>query len=258
VIFSWLKQRRRRKLAAAPLPAEWKRVIQRNVRLYRGLPPAEQHSLERRTLVFVAEKHWVGCGGLEMTDEVKVTIAAQACLMLLGVPEDFCFDGLLSVLVYPTAYLMPPQHQQHNVVVDLDLEMLGEAWHRGPVVLSWEHVLRGCRDGDDGQNVVIHEFAHQLDGLDGAADGMPPLTGRGEQRRWEQVAAAEYERLVASSERGEATLLDQYGATNRAEFFAVASECFFEQPLRLRRRHPELYEILRGLYRQDPAARREV
>lgn len=257
MIFSWFKLRRRRKLATAPFPPEWKRFVEQNLRHYRRLPPSDRQSLERRTQVFVAEKQWVGCGGLAMTDEVRVTIAAQACVLLLGVPEDYCFDRLRSVLVYPSAYLMPPEHQQHHLVVDLDLEMLGEAWHGGPVVLSWDHVLRGTRDGEDGQNVVIHEFAHQLDGLDGAADGMPPLTGRGQRQRWEQVADAEYERLVESSERGEATLLDQYGATSRAEFFAVASESFFEQPRRLRRRHPELYELLRDLYRQDPATWRE-
>jgi Mlc titration factor MtfA (ptsG expression regulator) len=257
MLLTWLRKRRRRRLLRTPFPDAWLGYLHRNVGLYALLSPAEQARLRDDLRVFAAEKNWEGCGGLAMTDEVKVTVAAQACLLLLGLDHDY-FGRVLSVLVYPSAYRAGEEREdQTGVVVEGHDGRLGEAWYRGPVVLGWDGVLRGGRNYQDGRNVVLHEFAHQLDFLDGYGDGTPPLIGRDQYRRWHEVMTTEYERLVAESEAGRATLLDAYGTTNPSEFFAVATECFFEQPVPLRRRHRPLYDLLREYYRQDPAERFE-
>ncbi|MBN2492912.1 MAG: zinc-dependent peptidase [Planctomycetes bacterium] len=237
------KRWRRKRLLARPFPDAWEACLTRNVRHYPRLPEDERKKLRDCVAIMVAEKEWVGCRGLEMTDEIKVTIAGQASLLLLGGDGRYVFDGVLSVLVHPDAF-----------VTDVYMETFGEAWPRGPVVLSWRHVVAGGADPADGLNVVLHEFAHQLDGLDGEMTGTPPLGSRRELERWREVAEREYLRLVNRAERGQVSLLDQYGAANRAEFFAVTTECFFERPLELAAQHPELYALFRDFYRQDPAA----
>lgn len=247
MIFSWLKRRRRKQIVARPFPAEWLAYLQANVVQYRLLTPPEQEKLRRRVQVFVAEKTWEGCGGLVVDDEMKVTIAAQACLLVLGIEYEYHYDQIRSVLVYPDTYLHPPQSVAWY---DEEREVFGEAWHRGPIVLSWKNT-KAIAD-EAGGNLVFHEFAHHLDDLEGGMDGTPPLE-RGQFRRWERVVDEEYRRLVRASQQGHATLLNQYGAASRAEFFAVATECFFERPVALEKRHPELYAILRDFYRQDPA-----
>jgi Mlc titration factor MtfA (ptsG expression regulator) len=255
MLFSWLKKRRRRKLLAAPFPAEWLKYLETNVGHYRYLSPAEQAQLRDDLRIFIAEKNWEGCGGLRMTDEIKVTVAAQACLLVLGM-EPYYFDRVRSILVYPAGFRAPESVDWHSGLVDEEgADLSGQAWYRGPVVLSWEDVLTEGREPGYGQNLVYHEFAHQLDMLDGVVDGTPPLRDRVQARRWREVMTREYQRLVNESERGRATLLDEYGATDEGEFFAVATECFFDQPVALRRRHPALYDLLRDYYRQDPAAR---
>jgi len=253
VFFSWLKRRRRRKLLAESFPRAWEEHLDRNVGLYNRLPREDQRKLRDCLRIFVAEKHWVGCGGLELTDQIRVTIAAGACILLLGI-DDYYFDHLKSVLVYPDAFVQPPEFQSPYGVVDEDRANSGEAWQRGPVILSWEDVLCDALDPGDGRNVVLHEFAHKIDGLDGEMGGTPPLHGAGAKQRWNRVIEREFQRLEDRVSRGKATLLDRYGASNRAEFFAVATECFFEQPVRLQRRHPALYDILRDFYCQHPAA----
>jgi len=224
------------------------------VALYGQLGEAEQAKLRDDLRVFVAERYWEGCAGLTVTDEMKVTIAAQACLLVLNIEHDY-FSRVPSILVYPSSYRVPTGRRGPDGSVNPDSGRLGEAWYRGPVILAWDSVLRGGMDGHDGQNVVLHEFAHQLDFLDGYADGTPPLSSREAYRKWHEVMTAEYQRLVQESEYGRARVLDAYGATNPAEFFAVATEAFFEKPLSLRQRHPALYEVLRDYYRQDPAER---
>ncbi|HET6880267.1 MAG TPA: zinc-dependent peptidase [Pirellulales bacterium] len=247
MIFSWLKRRRRRQILAQPFPPEWLRYLEANVVQYRLLTPAEQEKLRRRVSVFVAEKKWIGCGGLVVDDEMKVTIAAQACLLVLGIEYEYHHDQIRSLLVYPDTYLHPPGHDGLHAE---ERAVGGEAWHRGPIVLSWKNTKAIA--GEVGGNLVFHEFAHHLDDLDGGLDGTPPLE-YGQLRRWDRVVEEEYHRLVRASRHGRATLLNQYGASNRAEFFAVATECFFERPTALEKRHPELYGILRDFYRQDPA-----
>lgn len=247
-MFSWFKRRRRQRILATDFPSEWLTYLQANVVQYRLLTPPEQAKLRQRVQVFVAEKTWVGCGGLVITDEMKVTIAAQACLLVLGIEYEYHYDRIQSILVYPNTYLHPPRirggvHQEESPIY-------GEAWHRGPIILSWKNT-KNLPD-EDGGNLVFHEFAHHLDDLDGGMDGTPPLE-RDQEERWDRVVDEEYHRLVRASRQGRATLLNQYGASNRAEFFAVATEYFFERPIALREQHQELYQILSDFYRQDPA-----
>ena len=249
MLFAWLRQRRRRELLATPFPAPWLPYLRDRVPLYTLLTQAEQAKLRDDLRVFTAKHPWEGCGGLNVTDEMKVTIAAQACLLILNIEHDY-FSRVPSILVYPSGYSAPAKRLNPDGTIGHGPGRLGEAWYRGPVILAWDAVLQSGRDG---QNVVLHEFAHQLDFLDGYADGTPPLPSREAYRRWHEVMAAEYDRLVCESAHGRARVLDAYGATNPAEFFAVATEAFFEKPLPLRDRHPALYAVLRDYYRQDPA-----
>ncbi len=244
----WSKKRRRRRLLAEPFPVEWLEILRRSVRQYALLTSAEQAKLRDRLRVFVAEKEWEGCGGLEVTDEMKVTIAAQACLLVLALDYEYHYDRIQTVLIYPDTYIHPPQTQ--GGLVRGPAAIHGEYWHRGPVVISWKNT---GSDATRGANLVFHEFAHHLDDLDGGMDGTPPLESGEPTRRWREVVDAEFRRLVTQAQRGEPTLLDEYGAESQAEFFAVATECFFERPIALRARHAQLYGVLRGFYRQDPA-----
>jgi Mlc titration factor MtfA (ptsG expression regulator) len=228
-------------------------VLAQNFLPYRFLSETQKAKLHDELRLFVAAKNWEGCGGLTLDDGIRVTIAAHACLLALGMDGD-PFASVRTILVYPSAYVAPTvEPLGSGVVLETEIEHEGEAHRRGPVILSWQDVLADCRNPQKGKNLVFHEFAHQLDMLDGAADGVPPLASREQARRWRKVMAAEYRRLVAASQQGRATLLDQYGATNEAEFFAVATECFFNLPIALSRQHPRLYESLRDYYRQDPA-----
>ena len=204
--------------------------------------------------VFIAEKNWEGCGGLVMTDEIKVTIAAHVAIMLLGLEHNY-FPAVLSILVYPAAFQVPRRQMVGNVEVDEASGLLGEAWYRGPVIFSWKEVRREGRRPHSGRNVVWHEFAHQLDMLDRSTDGTPPLANLEQRKRWQAVMTAEFDQLTSDARAGRPTLLDEYGATNEAEFFAVATECFFDLPGPLHDEHPELYSLLSEYYRQDPAQR---
>ncbi|MBI3840011.1 MAG: zinc-dependent peptidase [Planctomycetia bacterium] len=251
---SWLRKWRRKKILATPFPSDWLAHLKQNVVAYDHLTPREQAKLRDDLRVFIAEKNWEGCAGLELTDEMKVTIAGQACLMALGLEGD-PFACVLSILVYPTGYAVPQEHWYEGWSIAEEAARLGESWYRGPVILSWADVRRDARHPGEGQNLVWHEFAHQLDMLDRSTNGTPPLADREQRRRWHDVMTSEYEQLVTDEREGRATLLDTYGATNEAEFFAVATECFFDCPILLRSQHPKLYELLGEYYRQDPAAR---
>src|SRR5262245_44083189 len=189
-----------------------------------------------------------------MTDEIKVTIAAHAALLLLGISHDY-FARVMSILVYPSGFRSPEGWMREGGIVDLTTGALGQAWYDGPVIVAWDSVLAGARDPKDGQNVVLHEFAHQLDYLDGVADGTPLLRHKGDYKQWHDVMTREFERLKVESEHGHPKVLDSYGATNHAEFFAVATEAFFEKPRQMYTRHPELYGVLSEYYGQDPALR---
>jgi MtfA peptidase len=253
MLFSWLRRRRRHRLLAEPFPKTWLAHLVDNVAHYSRLSEPEQARLRDSLRVFIAEMRWEGCGGLEITEEMKVTIAAQACLLVLNLPDDDYYARISAILVYPQGFVIPRFHGT-DIVLAGGHPVVGQAVYRGPVILSWENVLAEGREPDRG-NTVFHEFAHQLDMLDGVVDGTPPLENEDQRRQWRHVMSGEYQRLLVASEQGRATLLDKYGTTNEGEFFAVATECFFDRPVAMRRRHRQLYELLRDYYRQDPAAR---
>lgn len=256
MIFSWLKQRHRKRLMAAELPAAWRDALRENVHHWVQLPESLRPRLENLVKVFVAEKWWEGAKGLAVTEEMKVTIAGNACLLLLGMPDDYCFDHVRTVLLYPEVFAhRPPKRPPPGVLADVGPTMdEGLANQHGPVVLSWQDVLRGGRGVDERGNVVLHEFAHKLDELSGEYSGTPPLPDAAAEQRWQKVMSHEFERLRVETRSGRRTVLDPYGATNRAEFFAVATETFFEWPHDVRRHHGEMYEVLHDFYRLDPAA----
>ncbi len=248
----WTELRRAR-VRRRPFPAAWRDVLRRRVPYVRGLPADLQLQLKKHIQVFLAEKPFIGCAGLEVTEEMRVTIAAQACLLLLNRRRPGYYPNLRQILVYPGAFLVQRVHADGTgVLQDQRHALAGESWSQGQVILSWEDSLQGAAVTDDGHNLVIHEFAHQLDQENGPANGAPPLPGRKRYARWSQVLGEEFRHLQAQVERGEATLFSAYGATDPAEFFAVVSEVFFEQPQSMAAEHPALYAELRGLYRVDP------
>lgn len=255
MIFGFLRKRKREKLLSEPFPDEWERILRTNFDLYWTLSNSEKAKLQNDLRVFVAEKYWEGCGGLEIREEIQVTIAAQACFLVLGLDLDE-FDKVSTILVYPEDFIMPKEEEDTlGVVHEDDEDLAGEAWSKGTVILSWSDALAGGSKGDDGRNLIFHEFAHQLDMRDGVIDGTPVLRSKEEYARWTEVMTREFEALQEMAEKGCRTLLDQYGAEDESEFFAVATESFFEQPIELRQHHPELYDVLMSYYRQDPAAR---
>jgi len=256
VLFSWLKRRRRTRLRAEPFAEEWEKVLQRNLPRAAQLGETERDKLRGDIQIFVAEKNWEGVFGVEMADEIRVTIAAQACWMILGLDVSL-FDHVLSILVYPDTYSAPEKHAiSGGGVIEGSSQRLGEAWHRGPIVLSWPDVLSGGRNPASGRNLVFHEFAHQLDMLNGGhVDGIPPIESLELATRWQQIVAQEYERLQFACRHRRPRLMDCYGTTNRGEFFAVATETFFQWPARMRNAHPELYAAFRDYFRLDPAER---
>lgn len=256
MLFGWLKRRRRERLAARPFPDEWIDVLHGNVWHYGLLRASEQEQVRRTTQVFMEEKNWEGCGGLVMTDEVRVTIAAQMAILVLGFKKQY-FDAVLSVLVYPDAYLAPePQAIGSGVVIEGRSAREGEAWHRGPVILSWSDALAGGRGETPGHNLVLHEFAHQLDMLhDRVANGIPVLPRAIRPEHWTSTMEEGLEKLRYDCASGNSTAFDCYGTKNLAEFFAVATESFFEDPATFKQHDPVLYELFELYYRQDPLSR---
>jgi len=248
------KNRRRKKLASQPFPSEWLGILVKNVPLYRSLPEADRAELRRHTQIFLAEKRFEGCGGLEITDEVRVTIAVQACVLLLHRETDY-YPGLSTILVYPRSYVADNARRfVGGMIVEGQDVRLGESWHHGSVVLSWQDVRRGAANVRDGHNVVFHEFAHQLDSTWGKGDSTPVLRDNASFLAWAQALGQDFEQFRREAERQRPEVLDDYGATEPAEFFAVATECFFEKSREMRNVYPRLYEELKRFYQQDPAS----
>ncbi len=244
-------RKRREKLRNAPFPQEWETLITRNVPYGSFLENQEKLDLRGLVQVLIHEKRFEGCAGVEITDEIRVTVSAQACLLLLNRPTDI-YPRLRSILVYPDAFLAPAvEHLEDGVVVEGMEARAGESWSLGNVVLSWADVLEGAADPWDGYNPVLHEFAHQLDDESGASEGAPALQDRQSEEDWKRIFAREYRALSA----GRRSPMDAYGAKSPAEFFAVATETFFERPIELKTAHTDLYEQLRKYYRQDPVLR---
>jgi MtfA peptidase len=255
MVLHFLKHWRRERLRARSVPLTWRSILTRNVPIFRRLQSKDQTELLGHIRVFLAEKHFEGCGGLEITEEIRVTIAAQACLLLLHRKTDY-FPWLITILVYPSLY--QGEEERH---------IEGPIWERGrwtrlghtarqlrSLVIAWDGAKKGAADPSDGRNLVLHEFAHQLDFENYATDGAPVLPTRAEYRQWAKVMTKEFEALRAADEAGTPTLLDTYGATDPAEFFAVSVEAFFERPRALRARHPKLYAEFKRFFRQDPVS----
>jgi MtfA peptidase len=249
---------RRRRLRAQPFPAGWVEILERNVPLYRRLPLELRDQLHDHIKVFLGEKSFEGCGGLVITDEIRVTVAGLACMLLVNHKARY-FPGLTAILVYPAAYIAEAKRRDGHIQFADQREIhLGESWSNGTLVLSWCDVLRTSHDVRDGHNLVLHEFAHQLDQEDGVGDGIPILEQQSKYYHWAEVLDKEYKHLVTTAEKGRRDVLDTYGATNPAEFFAVATEAFFEKPGPLHRKHPELYAELKDFYQLDPESWRDI
>ena len=253
MIAEWSKQRRRQRLLSQPFPKNWRQIIERDIAFFRRLSARDRAELLGHVQVFLAEKRFEGCGGLELTNEIVVTIAAQACLLLLHRKTDY-FPDLLTILVYPSTYLVEEKrHVEGPVWEEGTMHRQGETGHRmGSMVLAWDVAKAGAMDSSDGKNVVLHEFAHQLDYENGAVDGAPAFASQEQQLSWSEVMRTEFSSLRSAEDIGIPTLLDTYGATNPAEFFAVATEAFFERPRALRSRHPRLYAELQRYFHQNP------
>ncbi len=257
-MFDWWRRLSRAQVLAEPFPAAYREHIRQRIPCADLLTEGELNKLEALVRIFNSEKAFEGAGGLELTEEMRVTIAARACLLLLMRVEldERVYPELDSVVVYPSTYRVPHRHQEGYVTIEGEQARLGESWARGTVVLAWDAVQSGLDDTTDGHDVVIHEFAHQLDAEDGAMDGTPALDGMARYAVWSKVASAEYAALCEAVEGHRRTSIDAYGAQNAPEFFAVVVEQFFERPLQLQRHHRELYEELAGFFRFDPAERR--
>jgi Mlc titration factor MtfA (ptsG expression regulator) len=243
---------KRKRLLGRPFPLEWEEILEHNVALYRYLPEPLKKELKGHIKVFLGEKNFEGCGGLEITDEIRVTIAGQACILLLNRVKPTYYPTLYSILVYPSAYVakqVTAEGMQHTEEMSV---RGGESWTRGEVVLAWDFVRKAAIDLSFGHNVVLHEFAHQLDQEDGRADGAPILRKSTSYKTWAHVLSHDYEGLRRDALSGRKDIMDAYGATNPAEFFAVATETFFEKPKQMKLSHPELYEELKSYYGLEP------
>ncbi|MBU1393381.1 MAG: zinc-dependent peptidase [Gammaproteobacteria bacterium] len=248
----WRKTLHRRRITAKPFPKEWRNILKKRLPYFHALPTDLQLQLKRHIQIFIDEKEFVGCDDFEITDEVKVTIAAQACLLLLNRKTDF-YPKLKQILVYPDAFIVNNQHRDTSGVVWEQRNVLaGESWEYGKVVLSWKNTLDGAADPHDGNNVVIHEFAHQLDQEDGQANGAPILQHYADYSTWSEVLSKAFNQLQHSANDGTPSIFNYYGATNPAEFFAVITEVFFEKPEDFYQQHPDLYRELSRFYQLDP------
>jgi hypothetical protein len=246
------REHQRAKIRKIPFKKQWRKIIQQRMPYFRKMPADLQLQLKQHIHVFIAEKNFVGCNGVKITDEIKVTIAAQACLLLLNRKTDY-YPKLKTILVYPSAFLK----EQNKINADgtqstQKIALSGESWGFGKIVLSWQDSVHGAELPDDGHNVVIHEFAHQLDQENGKANGAPIL-GKGQSyQRWSEVFSQQFIELRRQAAAGIPSIFDYYGATEPAEFFAVVSEVFFEKSQQFSQEHPALYQQLTHYYKVDP------
>ncbi len=247
------KRRRRRRLAGGNLSAGQMAVVDRNLPVAQLLSDADRSELEGAMCVFLAEKNFEGCDGLELTDEIRTTVAAHACLLLIHRETDF-FSRLDSILIYPSTFVAPVHHQIGDAVIEDEEERLGESSADGAVVVAWEEVLDDLAAPGAGSSVLIHEFAHQLDEECPEGEGVPLLERGSMYEEWSKTFSAEYDAHVEAVDLGRPTLIDEYGAESPAEFFAVSVECFFLLSVELSLRHPDLYARLASYFSQDPAA----
>jgi len=249
----WIKGRRRNRLLERPLAEDQRSVLERAVPYCRLLAPTDRHRLEGLVQIFLDEMDFEGCGGQKITDEVRITVAGRASVLLVG-REGVAFSKLRTVLVYPSEYLAPDSElMPEGTVFEGQSRRLGESWSSGAVVLAWDEVANSRAASSGCLDVVYHEFAHQLDAENGPVDGAPYLPSARARLEWAEVMGREYHDLEQQVEWGRPTFLDSYAATHPAEFFAVLTEYFFIRPVPLRHRHPDLYQQLMTCYGQDPA-----
>ncbi len=254
VVPSRLRRRRRARLFARAFPDAWRRILERNLPLLGRMPRALRDELFGHVNVFLHEKRFLGCGGLELTDEMRVTIAGHACLLLLNRSSPRYFPGFTSILVYPGTYLVDDVTYDGEVEISGQDARAGESWHRGPVILSWADVERSFSPDADGTNVILHEFAHKLDEENPDVDGLPVLPSASQYREWADVLARTYDSLEGTLAQHEDPAFDDYALTSPAEFFAVATESFFERAADMKRQFPELYAQFSRYYCVDPAS----
>ena len=251
-VFLWIPRMRLKRAITAPFPEDWVRLLEDNIQVYQHLPMPLRLQLRKLIKQFLHQKHFSGAGGLEVTDEIRVTIAAEACMLILN-RSSRVYPALRYIIVYPTSFVVERDHADASGVVDSHPRgLLGESWQSGKVILAWDSVIHGSRNFLDGQNVVLHEFAHQLDSETGSANGAPLLGGSSSYNTWAKALSSEFKELQKLSRRGKRSLMDHYGATNPAEFFAVATETFFEKPRQMAKDHDELFNTLKSYYRIDP------
>jgi MtfA peptidase len=250
---------RLRRALAQPFPSHYSRILRKKVPLFSRLPADLQLQLKQRMKQFLLTKEFIGCDGLRVTDEMRVTIAARACLLLLNRPTGVhaVYPALKQVLLYPSAFVAPRSEGLPGGVVSLSHQTsAGESWSDGRVILAWDCVQKRVAMVDDeefdGHDVVLHEFAHQLDATYSNPHGAPVLPTAERYARWSEVMQREYEQLQQAAEFQHPSVLDYYGASDPAEFFAVATEAFFEKTAALAEAHPDLHEQLRLYYRVDP------
>ncbi len=242
---------RDKRILGRPFPAHWQVIVERRLPFLHKLDESEQKQLQDMIKLFVAKKNFYGCGGLEINDDIRVTIAAEACLLLLN-RDTGIYPALKHILVYPSAFKV--ERQQHNAdgtVSQMQSGLLGESWDNSKVILSWDDVEQGIENFNDGHNVVVHEFSHQLDSESGSANGAPTLR-KNSYQLWAKVLSTEFKALIKASENHDKTVMDYYGATSPAEFFAVATEVFFEKPHQMSKKHPALYNEFKTYYCVDP------
>ncbi len=225
------REYQRNQIRSKPFKKIWRKIIQQRMPYFKQMPVDLQLQLKQHIQVFLAEKNFIGCNGVKITDEIKITVAAQACLLLLNRKVDY-YPKLQTILVYPRAFIKEQQSVNADGVQQVrKVALSGESWGFGKVILSWQDTLDGANTPDDGRNVVIHEFAHQLDQENGQANGAPILEKGQNYKSWSDVFSLQFEKLQKQAKTGKSSLFDYYGATNPAEFFAVTSEVFFELSL---------------------------
>ena len=238
-------------LSNKPFPEEWRKILQSGWPLYNKLPDDLRHQLEQLTLVFLDRIDFRGVDGLTITDEIRVMTSAQACILLLN-QGTFFTNKLRSAVIHPKAYSATSHDTIAGETTEKKIAVQGQSWENGLVVLSWDNTRTGAANAKDGRNLVIHEFAHQLDQSDALTDGAPVLGSREQYKRWQKVCSRVFSDLQDKVDRGQKTVIDDYGTTNPAEFFSVATETFFEKPYQLNKKQTELYDLLREYYRVDP------
>jgi MtfA peptidase len=250
IIRKLMRKSRHQQFMRAPFPQGWEDILEKVFPLYNRLPENLQAELKGKVQIFLDEKNFEGAVGFEISDEIQVSIAAQACFIILNRDVDV-YPGLISIVVYPATY----KHKGMDiagVINDGEKSIAGESWGTDLIVLAWNQVVAGAGDINDGQNVVFHEFAHQLDAMDGDTDGIPVLDKGSSYESWIEVCGDEFAALVDELKTRKKLVMDRYGATNPAEFFAVATESFFERPVDMKKKHPKLYEQMKKYYKQNP------